>query len=153
MIIVCRVVHLKSVLSEWQFLFFHEPNRCSTADGEGISEHRSQFLWMHPKSSLDASAVLKSRRSLLRSFRRGAETNFLGRELILHLVIHPNAGAPAMPAAVIERKRVRFFMQSSSLGASGQLHRKIDFSDRSVNSSRLRRSFKTVCEKVGLQRE
>jgi hypothetical protein len=67
--------------------------------------------------------------------------------------IHPNAAAPATPAPVIQRTRVRFLMRLPLLGACAHLERDVHLTHRSVDSAWLRRSFKAVREQVGLQGE
>jgi len=67
------------------------------------------------------------------------------------IVTHPNATAPAMLAAVINRRRVRFLMRSHLPWACAHLEWDIHFSHRLVDSAWLRRSFETVREQVGLQ--
>ena len=68
------------------------------------------------------------------------------------IVTHPNAHAPAMPATVIDRRRVRFLMRLPFLWACAHLEWDVHFTHRLVDSAWLRRSFETVREQVGLKR-
>jgi len=69
------------------------------------------------------------------------------------IVTHPNAAAPATPAAVIDRRTVRFLMRLPLLGACPYLEWDVDLTHWSVDSAWLRRSFEAVREQVGLQRK
>ncbi len=69
------------------------------------------------------------------------------------MVIHPSAAAPATPAAVIDRRRVRFLMHLPFLGACAHLEWNVDLTHRLVDSAGLRRGFEAVREQVGLQRK
>src|ERR1700730_678938 len=69
------------------------------------------------------------------------------------IVTHPNAAIPAMPAAVIDRRRVRFLMRLPLLGARTHLEWDVDLTYRLVDSAWLRRSFEAIREQVGLQRK
>src|SRR5713226_8592929 len=62
------------------------------------------------------------------------------------IVTHPNAAAPAMPAAVIDRRTVRFRMRIPLLRACAHLEWDVDLTHRLVDSTGLRRSFKAVRE-------
>ena len=68
------------------------------------------------------------------------------------IVTHPNTAGATMHATVIDRRRVHFLMRSPFLRACAHLKWDVYFSYRLVDSARLRRSFKTVREQVGLQR-
>src|SRR5713101_2073420 len=67
------------------------------------------------------------------------------------IVAHPNAAAPTIPAAMIDRRRVRFLMRLPLLGGCAHLEREIDLTHRLVDSAWLRRSFEAVREQVGLK--
>src|SRR5713101_3401690 len=69
------------------------------------------------------------------------------------IVTHPNAAAPAMPAAEIDRRRVRFLMRLSLLGACTYLEWDVDLTHWAIDSAWLGRSFEAVREQVGLQRK
>jgi len=69
------------------------------------------------------------------------------------IIPHPDATAPATPAAMIDGRRVRFLMSFPLLGACTHLEWDVDLAHRSVDSAGLRRSFQAVREQVGLQRK
>src|SRR2546422_3890698 len=61
---------------------------------------------------------------------------------------NPNAAAPTTPAAVIDRRRVRFVMCLPLLRACAHLKWDVDLAHRLVDSAWLRRSFEAVRKQV-----